>query len=311
MKIIVVSKYHGRVRHLTFGGWTRALLSVCVLGLPLGIGLYLGHKLSADENSSDLLTADTAEKWSEQLAEQKQQVTLAKKEASNQLNAITLRMAALQARLVRLDALGERLTTMAKLDNGEFDFNQPPAVGGPETTALGEAYQAPEFIRAVDQLSQQIDDREQQLDTLEALMAERKLQDDVFVAGRPVKKGWMSSRYGRRTDPFNGSISWHSGVDFAGKLGSDIIAVAAGVVVESGERSGYGGFVEINHGGGFKTRYAHNKQNLVKTGDVVKKGQIIALMGSSGRSTGPHVHFEVYKYGRPVDPATYIHRTHR
>ncbi|MGH1439230.1 MAG: M23 family metallopeptidase [Cellvibrionaceae bacterium] len=311
MKIIVVSKYHGRVRHLTFGGWTRALLSICVLGLPLGIGLYLGHKMSAGETGSDLLTADTAEKWSEQLAEQKQQVNVAKKEASNQLNAITLRMAALQARLVRLDALGERLTTMAKLDNGEFDFNQPPAVGGPETTALGDAYQAPEFIRAVDQLSQQIDDREQQLDTLEALMAERKLQDDVFVAGRPVKKGWMSSRYGRRTDPFNGSISWHSGVDFAGKLESDIIAVAAGVVVESGERSGYGGFVEINHGGGFKTRYAHNKQNLVKTGDVVKKGQVIALMGSSGRSTGPHVHFEVYKYGRPVDPATYIHRTHR
>lgn len=311
MKIILVSKYHGRVRHLNLGGWTRALLSVCVLGLPLGIGLYWGSKLSNEAPRSDVLTLGAAEKWSENLEQQQQQLDQARKEANTQLNALTLRMAELQARLVRLDALGERLTTMAKLDTGEFDFNQPPAVGGPETTDLGEAYQAPEFITAVDQLAQQIEDREQQLETLEALMAERKLQDDVFIAGRPIKKGWMSSRFGRRTDPFNGSISWHSGVDFAGKLGSDIIAVAAGVVVESGERSGYGGFVEINHGGGFKTRYAHNKQNLVKIGDVVKKGQVIALMGSSGRSTGPHVHFEVYKYGRPVDPATYIHRTHR
>jgi murein DD-endopeptidase MepM/ murein hydrolase activator NlpD len=311
MKIILVNKYHGRVRHLTLGGWTRALLSVCVLGLPLGIGVYLGHKWSDDGNTSDILSTDTAEKWSESLAEQKQQVKEARKAANAQLNAITLRMAELQARLVRLDALGERLTTMAKLDKGEFDFNQPPAVGGPETVALGDAYRPPDFLQTVDQLVDQINDREQQLETLEALMAKRKLQDDVFVAGRPILKGWMSSRYGRRTDPFNGTISWHSGVDFAGKLGSEIISVAAGIVVESGERSGYGGFVEVNHGGGFKTRYAHNKQNLVKVGDVVKKGQVIALMGSTGRSTGPHVHFEVYKYGRPVDPATYIHRTHR
>jgi murein DD-endopeptidase MepM/ murein hydrolase activator NlpD len=120
----------------------------------------------------------------------------------------------------------------------------------------------------------------------------------------------MSSRYGRRTDPFSGKIAWHNGVDFAGKLGSDIIAVASGVVVESGERSGYGDTVMINHSSGFKTRYAHNMKNLVKVGDVVKKGQVIALMGSTGRSTGPHVHFEVYKYDRQVDPAAYINRTH-
>lgn len=312
MKIIFVSKYHGRVRHLSLGGWTRALLSVCVLGIPLGVGLFIGHKLSTDNaDTNDVLTADTAEKWSETLEQQQNQVDLAKKQANLKLNAITLRVSELQARLVRLDALGERLTTMANLESGEFDFNQKPAVGGPETTALGEAYQVPEFIKTVDDLASKIEDREQQLETLEALMAERKLQDEVFVAGRPILKGWMSSRFGRRTDPFNGTISWHNGVDFAGKMGSEIIAVASGIVVESGEKVGYGGFVEINHGGGFKTRYAHNKQNLVKIGDVVKKGQIIALMGSTGRSTGPHVHFEVYKYGRPVDPASYIHRTHR
>ena len=121
----------------------------------------------------------------------------------------------------------------------------------------------------------------------------------------------MSSRFGRRSDPFTGRVTWHNGVDFAGKKGSDIISVAAGVVTWSADRSGYGEMVEVNHGSGFSTRYGHAEKLLVKAGDVVKKGQVIAHMGSSGRSTGPHVHFEVYKHGRPVDPASYIHRTLR
>lgn len=311
MKIIIVSNCHAHVRHLSLGGWTRVLLSICVLGLPLAVGFYLGSQSVEEDANSDLFTLDTAKKWSDKLDAQQKQVIETRENAKVQLNALTLRMAELQARLVRLDALGERLTSMAKLNNGEFDFNLSPAVGGPESQTLGDAYQAPEFLQVVDQLASQIEDREQQLDTLEALMTKRKLQDDIFVAGRPIKKGWMSSRFGRRTDPFNGKIAWHGGVDFAGKMGSEIIAVAAGVVVESGERNGYGSMVEINHGSGFKTLYAHNKENLVNVGDVVKKGQVIALMGSSGRSTGPHVHFEVYKHGRAVDPASYINRTNR
>lgn len=311
MKILLVNKEDGNIRQLTLGGLTRAFLSICMLGLPIGLGAYIGHKWITDEPAPDVLSADTAGKWKQNLEEQKQQVADTRQNAEMQLNAITLRMAELQARLVRLDALGERLTIMAKLDKGEFDFNQVPAVGGPETDSLGQAYQAPDFLQTVDQLIEQIDDREQQLETLEALMAKRKLQDEAFIAGRPVKKGWLSSRFGPRADPFTGAMSLHNGVDFAGKMGSDIIAVAAGIVTESGERSGYGGFIEINHGGGFKTRYAHNKKNLVKVGDVVKRGQVIALMGTTGRSTGPHVHFEVHKHGRVVDPASYIQRTLR
>ncbi len=290
----------------------RALLSVCVLGLPMGLGFYLGQQgvINGDDSDS-LLTSEALDEWESALEEQKQAIALTQRDAHTDINAITLKMAELQARLVRLDALGERLISIADLDKGEFDFSQPPAIGGPETAALGKAYEPPEFVTVVNQLFDAISDREQQLDTLQALMAKRQLHDDILVAGRPVKKGWMSSRYGHRTDPFNGAIAWHGGVDFAGKLGSEIITVAAGVVIESSERGGYGGTVVINHGNGFKTLYAHNKQNLVNVGDVVKKGQLIALMGSTGRSTGPHVHFEVYKHGRRVDPATYIHRTHR
>lgn len=286
------------------------VLSVCILGLPAVAGM-LGYHFLVAQNNSDVLTAQARQAWQMALAEQKEQIIESRREAQAEVAALTLKVAELQARLVRLDALGERLTSIANLDQGEFDFSQKPAVGGPEEEFLGEAYAAPDFLTAIDELSRQIENREQQLETLDALLVNRKLKEDVFVAGRPVEKGWMSSRFGRRTDPFTGKVAWHNGVDFAGKEGSGIIAVASGVVTWSGERHGYGNLVEINHGNGFSTRYAHNKVNKVDVGDVVKKGQVIALMGSTGRSTGPHVHFEVYKNGRAVDPSSYIHRTLR
>ena len=151
----------------------------------------------------------------------------------------------------------------------------------------------------------------QQLEVLDDLLVSKKLQADTFVAGRPIKKGWLSSRYGKRIDPFTGKTAWHNGVDFAGKVGADIIAVASGVITTAQSRTGYGKTVEINHGGGYKTRYAHAKELFVDVGDVVRKGDLIAAMGSTGRSTGPHVHFEVFKNGRTVDPAAYLQRTPR
>lgn len=310
MKIIVVSKHHGRTRSFTLGGWTRALLSVCLLGIPVGLGVWIGQERS-HHNGADLFTGDSARAWNEALSAQNEELHATKQRAQEQISALTLRMAELQSRLLRLDALGERLTQVAQLEEGEFDFSQPPAMGGPEDTSLGDAYQPPEFLRAIEQLTDQIADREQQLNTLETLLANRNIQQDLFVTGRPIVKGWMSSRYGRRTDPFTGQIAWHNGIDFAGKNGSDVIAVAAGVVTWAGERPGYGELIEINHGNGYSTRYAHGAGVKVNVGDVVKKGQVITLMGSTGRSTGPHVHFEVYKNGRAVDPASYIHRTIR
>lgn len=310
MKIILVSKRNGRTRSFTLSGWTRGILSLFVVGTLTALGFMVSVYYERSENR-DLFSEESTRLWNQALEEQQREVADARRQAQERLGALTLKVAELQARLVRLDALGERLTTIAKLDQGEFDFSQPPALGGPETANLGEAYQAPDFLGAIDNLADQIENRELQLETLEALLAKQKIQSDIFIAGRPIKKGWMSSRYGRRTDPFNGHIAWHSGVDFAGKLGSEVVAVAAGVVTWSADRYGYGNMVEINHGGGFSTRYAHNSKLLVKVGDVVQKGQVIANMGSSGRSTGPHVHFEVYKHGRAVDPATYIHRASR
>lgn len=312
MKVIIVSKRLGGSRSFKLGGWSVALMSVCLaclLGVP--VATYLAYLKAHDAEKPDFLSPDVVKSWVANMTEQEQQLVQMQQQERDRTSAMTLRLAELQARLVRLDALGERLTTMAKLEKGEFDFSQTPAMGGPELDMHGEMFEPPDIQVAVEDLAAQIENRQHQLETLEALMANRKLEREVFIAGRPVKKGWMSSRYGRRTDPFSGRVAWHSGVDFAGKQGADIVAVASGVVTWSAERYGYGNLIEINHGNGFITRYAHCKENLVKVGDVVKKGQIVALMGSSGRSTGPHVHFEVYKNGRAVDPASYIHRASR
>jgi murein DD-endopeptidase MepM/ murein hydrolase activator NlpD len=152
----------------------------------------------------------------------------------------------------------------------------------------------------------QLTDRSRQLGVLEDLMLNRKLADEVHPEGRPVTSGYISSNFGARTDPITGRAASHSGVDFAGRLGSDIVAVASGIVTWAGDRYDYGQMVEVNHGNGYATRYAHNAENLVSVGDTVKRGDIIARMGETGRATGPNLHFEVLRDGRKVDPLTVI-----
>lgn len=306
MKIIIVNRKHGCSHHFDLSAVKCALLSVLLIGVPAIIGGVWGVKTNLPAYG----LIDTA-LLSKDLTDQKAQVERLKLQSEDYSRAIAQRIAELQARLIRMDALGERLTSIAKLDKGEFDFSRRPALGGPESTNTDEIQLVSDFMTAINDMAQQIEDREQQLEILDALMVSSQFKKEAYLAGRPIKKGWKSSNYGYRTDPFNGKRAWHKGVDFAGKQGSDVVAVAAGVVTWSGKLRGYGDMVEVSHGNGFTTRYAHNSDNKVGVGDVVKKGQTLALMGSSGRSTGPHVHFEVYKHGRAVDPATYIRRTNR
>ncbi|MCH7815037.1 MAG: M23 family metallopeptidase [Proteobacteria bacterium] len=309
MKVILVDQRHGHTKTIVLKGWLKGLLSLCLLGTPVALG-YFGYQLAALQNS-DIFNEESAQKWDRQIKLQAEQLADVKQESVQQLEALTLRLAMLQARLVRLDAVGERITIIANLDDGEFDFSQPVAIGGPGTGS-SVPYSTTGFMDAVEQLERQLENRQQQLEILEGLMTDRKIQSDVFLAGRPVDRGWIASRFGQRPDPFTGRLTFHAGIDFTtGKAGSDINTVAAGVVTWSGPRSGYGLMVEVNHGQGYTTRYAHAEKLLVDVGDIVTKGQNIALVGSTGRSTGPHVHFEVYKNGRVVDPAAYIHRTAR
>ncbi len=305
MKIIIISHRYGKILSLHLNQWAKVLFSLCLLGLPVGVSVVLGLQYSRDHGTS---LQDSVAQLERELALQRGDLEKAEGEAGRHVEALTLKLAEMQARLVRLDALGERITGMAGLDDGEFDFSSAPAVGGPEE--LGEEQVKDTTLgRLLTDLQTLLDNRETQLELLKDMMADRKLKRDVAVAGLPITKGWMSSGYGMRNDPFSGRKAWHKGVDFAGKMGAEVVAVGAGIVIRSEPYKGYGNMIEVDHGEGLVTRYGHNKVNLAAPGDLVKKGQVIALMGSSGRSTGPHVHFEVYKNGRVVDPASYIHRT--
>lgn len=309
MKVILVDQRHGHTRTLVLSGWLKGLLSVCILGAPVAFG-YFGYQLAVSHEPQEY-ALETALELNEELQSNADALARLKQQSQAQLEALTVRLASLQARLLRMEALGERITAVAQLDAGEFDFTEEPGVGGP-LSEDAVPYAPPAFIDAISELEAQIADRAQQLEILEGLMAERQFADEAAVTGRPVRQGWVSSPFGRRTDPFTGQLAWHSGIDFAtSAAGADIIAVAAGVVTAAGERDGYGLALDINHGNGYVTRYGHGEKLLVGVGDIITKGQAIALVGSTGRSTGPHVHFEVYKHGRVVDPASYIHRTIR
>jgi murein DD-endopeptidase MepM/ murein hydrolase activator NlpD len=195
------------------------------------------------------------------------------------------------------------------LSDGEFDFTTSPSLGGPEelvTAADGSELQLGTLVDSLELLDLQLADRSRQLGVLEDLLLNRKLADEVHPEGRPVNSGYISSRFGERSDPFTGRLAFHKGIDFAGREGNAVVAVASGVVTWAGDRYGYGQMVEVNHGNGYVTRYAHNAENLVIVGDTVKRGDVIARMGDTGRATGPNLHFEVLQDGRAVDPLSFI-----
>jgi murein DD-endopeptidase MepM/ murein hydrolase activator NlpD len=226
-----------------------------------------------------------------------------RKKAQSDLDALAAHIGQMQANVTRLNALGQRLVVVAKLDSDEFDFENRPAYGGPDQPDTGTQM---DLDTVLTQLDDQLQSREQQLALLEDVIMRSELMKEARPKGRPIAKGWTSSYYGMRNDPFSGKLEMHKGMDFAGKKGSDVIAVASGVVTWSGERYGYGNLVEINHGNGYVTRYGHNAEILVKLGDSVERGQTISKMGSTGRSTGPHVHFEVLLNDRQVDPIRFV-----
>ncbi|XPF93892.1 M23 family metallopeptidase [Colwellia sp. RE-S-Sl-9] len=226
-----------------------------------------------------------------------------------QLTALTMKLAELQSQVLRINALGERLAEASNIPEKEFNFNELPPSGGPsieyeDITAKSIA----ELSKDISSLEDLMLYEEKQLNMLESLMLGHHIESMSYLSGRPIRKGWLSSYFGTRKDPFNGRPAMHKGVDFAGKENADIIATAAGVVSWAGERSGYGHLIELDHGQGMKTRYGHNKVLLVSAGDVVTKGQVIARMGSTGRSTGPHVHYEILRNNQQINPIKFIYR---
>lgn len=279
-----------------------AFASVCV-GL-----CYLGYWFGVDRGQAQAAQQQAPAyvyNWHGELDTQQYSPSI-EQQAQADIDALTRRLGLMQGHITRLDALGQKLVDMAGLDSDEFNFDAVPALGGPDAQDNYQSLNIPELTKAISRLVEQIEDREQQLTVLEQLVMNRNLAAEVLPSGRPVTKGFISSGYGSRISSFTGKQQFHKGVDFAGKANSEIIVVAGGVVTYSGRQSGYGYVLEVSHGDGYSTRYAHNAKNLVGVGDAVKKGQVIALMGSTGRSTGPHVHFEVLKNGTQINPGKYI-----
>lgn len=309
MKLIILDPRRGVSRTIPLPQRWYLLLAAVLLVLPLS-GLVGGYFLFAAPGGAGAdggFGQGAALAWHEKLLAQKAAVTQARDVAEERLKALTLRVAEMQARLLRLDALGERLARTTRLNKGEFDFTRPPPVGGPEEPS-GEpaAFVRQDFVTALDDLMTRIDERESQLKVLESLLAGGRLREESFLAGNPVQVGYLSSTFGHRIDPFHGNLAFHKGVDFAGDSGSDIVATGGGIVTFAGNKPAYGEMVEISHGDGISTLYAHASKVLVRTGDIVKEGQVIAILGNTGRSTGPHVHYEVRRNGVPINPATYV-----
>ena len=298
MNIIFVGKFRGKPLRCQLDG-TRPLI-VCTFiislfsGLLVSAGYWYGTTNAAVSQLAEL---------ENDISTQKVLISKARQSAEFELDALAARLGKMQANVIRLNALGQRLVRVAKLDSKEFDFKNTPAYGGPSEK---ESVASIDLANVVANLDQVLSSREAQLDVLEEVIMNRQLRSESKPRGRPITKGWTSSYYGKRTDPFTGKLAMHKGMDFAGKEGSKIVSVASGVVTWSGDRYGYGQLVEINHGNGYTTRYGHNAELLVKVGDSIEKGQAISLMGSTGRSTGPHVHFEVLKNDRQIDPTKFV-----
>jgi murein DD-endopeptidase MepM/ murein hydrolase activator NlpD len=303
MNVIFVGRKTGRVKQLDLRHplvIAAALVLVSgIVGGAFSIGMSLGGR-HGTTNPVDQLGG-----WSADLLRQKAQIEDVRRVLQEKVNALAMRVGQMNANVIRLNAMGKRLTRMANLSDGEFDFGNPPALGGAET-ADGQPAQIPNLTAMVDDLQGQLASREQQLGVLENLILTRELNKQVYPEGRPVQQGFISSYFGQRADPFTGYTAVHKGIDFAGPEGTKVSAVAAGLVTFAGDRPGFGNMVEINHGNGLSTRYCHNEKLLVKQGDMVRKGQEVSLMGSTGHSTGPHLHFEVLKNGAQVDPLRFI-----
>ena len=298
MNLRIVTGSSGRTTQIDLTGPRLLLASVLVVGIFIA-GLALGR----------FLLGGNAEQraYARAMAQQKTDLQAARGQIDGKVDALAARIGSLNAHLIRLDALGRRLTDLAGLDRGEFDFAKPPPAGGPEgQEAQGGSVQVPELTAVLDTLEEQINDRAQQLGALEMVMASRELGQRIMPGGLPLIGGWISSHFGHRSDPFTGRGAFHAGVDFAGPTGSRVIAVGPGVVTYSGWKQGYGNVVEITHPTGYVTRYGHNSRNLVPVGRSVQKNDAIAVIGSTGRSTGTHVHFEVLRDGNVLNPMKYL-----
>lgn len=283
-------RVHGSLNRCRLAGGL-FVLAIVLAAYQAGVLLERSHTISA----RDLLVHAQAR------AMDAQQLKI------NQTRLLARELGIMQARIMRLEVLGQRLIDSQNLDE-EFDFSHQPGVGGGSLLLPQAPLHSDELSTTMQQLKPRAERLEMQLTMLGDFINHSELQLAMMTKTWPVRRGWISSRFGQRHSPFTGALEMHHGIDIVAGEGAPIKAVAGGVVRMAKRSPDYGNVIEVDHGNGYSTLYAHNKVNLVQEGDLVQQGDIIATLGNTGRSTGRHLHFEVLKHGQPIDPQTYLKR---
>ena len=321
LNIILIQKKSGRLINFNLSRSLAVSLITLVMGLPFITYFFIsGSSFSfnsrqnnissaivSSESSKALLNDIVGQSYRKDLIEQQRKIDKLRQYNQLMVHSLMMDLAKLKAHIIRLDSLGERLTDVAQLDKKAFNFSTEVAIGGSvDANEIISKNIYSDFDKQIAEITKELNDQSKQFDILENLLLDAQLTQDITPTGKPAEHGFISSYFGTRKDPFTGRKKMHKGIDMAGKSGSNVVATADGVVTLVETQRGYGQVVDIDHGYGLSTRYGHNKSVLVKVGDIIKQGQIIATMGSTGRSTGPHVHYEVLKNGKHVNPGKYI-----
>lgn len=301
MNVILVSSRLAKTRSITLGGWQVLFLTLLLFGLMLGAAFALQYALVrfAPESLNDEIRTLLSKVQSDE--QQKRQTYL-----HSSLDAMAARVGQMQAQVQRLDALGARLAKLTGMKPEEFRFDQPPAQGGPLVVLPAQEMSVNGLEQQLNGLTHTVNDRSDKLQALETLLLQSQLSRKLLPSFSPINDGWASSNFGWRMDPFTGVHAMHEGVDFVVEAGTAIRASAGGVVAYSDYHPQYGNMIEIDHGNDIVTRYAHASRLLAKVGQVVRRGEKIAEVGSTGRSTGNHLHFEVRYKGIAQNPVRFL-----
>ena len=301
MDIILVSGRFAKTRTIRLSALNMLLLALVGFALLVTAAVAVQYPIARMDHGlmSDRLRAWLASAQGEE--QQKQQMFM-----RESLDTMAKRLGQMQAQMQRLDALGERLTKLSGIKPGEFNFDTPPAQGGPYIPAPHQDISLQSMNAQMASLSLSISDRNDKLLALQTMLLQDRSNAWLIPSVMPVKNSYFSSNFGWRIDPFTGKEAMHEGVDFVVPTGTPVYASAGGIVQYAGPHPQFGNLVEIDHGNGVITRYAHNSKVLVQVGQMVRRGQKISLSGSTGRATGPHVHFEVRYKGVAQNPARFL-----
>ena len=271
---------------------------VASLTYMLSSTLYIyGYKQGFQELNEDRI---------EDIANYKNEIKLIKYENKEKMEFFSQKLISISSQIQNLNSLGNKISTIGNLNKKEFNFKEIKNIGGINKVNIEFEYNS-DFDKYLDNMILNLEVKNNDLKNIYKIINNMEMKEQFFPTGMPTRKGYISSEYGKRKNPITKKIHLHKGVDIAHKMETDIMSLAAGKITYSGKKYGYGNLVEVSHLNGYVTRYAHNNRNLVKVGDLVRKGQIIAKMGSTGHSTGPHVHLEVLKNNKHINPNKFIH----